>query len=783
MAEEFESIEQEFAMDNVAPQQEGAKSVSIGVVNPDAVVIQTDDGGAEVDFSDQSEEQQETGFFANLAEDLDEEILSDIASDLVNAYEDDRSSRQEWENTYTDGLDLLGIKLEERSQPFEGATGVTHPILSEAVIRFVSQSIMEIFPAGGPVRTQMYGRVNEEKTSQAKRVETYMNYVLTEEMPEYRNETEQLLFNLSLAGSAFRKVYYDPYLKRPSSVFVPADDFVVSYATTDLLNSPRHTHVMQKSDNFVRKLQLNGFYRDVELSAGSGDYDDIKTKYDELTGITEVSENDLRTILEVHTELDLEGYQEDAAEEEDTRIQLPYIVTIDKDTNTVLSIRRNYDENDPLKKPKQYFVHYKFQPGLGFYGFGLIHLIGSIAKSSTSILRQLIDAGTLANLPAGFKARGLRIKGDDSPISPGEFRDLDLPSGAIRDNIMPLPFKEPSATLAQLLGVLVDEGRRFASIADLQIGEGNQEAPVGTTLALIERSMKVMSAIHARLHASLKSELQLLANIIGSNTEQYPYDEEGEPKADFDGRVDVIPVSDPNATSFAQRIMQLQSAMQIAGSAPQLYDMRELHKRFLETAGVQEVEKVLPDKTEIPPYDPISENARMMAGGPNKVHSYQDHDAHISAHMSLLQDPSLGQNPNAKIIQQAISAHISEHMAHKYRNEAEKLMGTQLPPLDVMSGKGMPEEQEQKISNQAAQAAAQITGKAQQQALLEKQLPQQAELQLEQAKLQQDAQEAQLEAKTDIQKTKMRNDLEEKRLRQQKQIADDKLAVEIMKTK
>ena len=792
MAEEFESIEQEFAMDNVAPQQEGAKSVSIGVVNPDAVVIQTDDGGAEVDFSDQSEEQQETGFFANLAEDLDEDILSDIASDLVNAYEDDRSSRQEWENTYTDGLDLLGIKLEERSQPFEGATGVTHPILSEAVIRFVSQSIMEIFPAGGPVRTQMYGKVNEEKTSQAKRVETYMNYVLTEEMPEYRNETEQLLFNLSLAGSAFRKVYYDPYLKRPSSVFVPADDFVVSYATTDLLNSPRHTHVMQKSDNFVRKLQLNGFYRDVELSAGSGDYDDIKTKYDELTGITEVSENDLRTILEVHTELDLEGYQEDAAEEEDTRIQLPYIVTIDKDTNTVLSIRRNYDENDPLKKPKQYFVHYKFQPGLGFYGFGLIHLIGSIAKSSTSILRQLIDAGTLANLPAGFKARGLRIKGDDSPISPGEFRDLDLPSGAIRDNIMPLPFKEPSATLAQLLGVLVDEGRRFASIADLQIGEGNQEAPVGTTLALIERSMKVMSAIHARLHASLKRELQLLASIIGSNTEQYPYDEEGEPKADFDGRVDVIPVSDPNATSFAQRIMQLQSAMQIAGSAPQLYDMRELHKRFLETAGVQEVEKVLPDKTEIPPYDPVSENARMMAGGPNKVHSYQDHEAHISAHMSLLQDPSLGQNPNAKIIQQAISAHISEHMAHKYRNEAEKLMGTQLPPLDVMSGKGMPEEQEQQISNQAAQAAAQITGKAQQQAVLEQQLAaaqdpvvqqQQAELQLEQAKLQQDAQEAQLEAQTDIQKTKMRNDLEEKRLRQQKQIADDKLAVEIMKTK
>lgn len=792
MAEDYESIEQEFAMDNLAPK-ENTKSVSIGVVNPEAIIVETDDGGAEVDFSDQSEKQQgDGGFLANLAEDMDEDVLSSIASDLVGAYEDDRSSRQEWENTYTDGLDLLGVKLEERSQPFEGATGVTHPILSEAVIRFVSQSIMEIFPAGGPVRTQMYGKQSEEKSVQAKRVETYMNYVLTEEMVEYRNETEQLLFNLSLAGSAFRKVYFDPYLNRPSSVFVPADDFVVSYATTDLLNSPRHTHVMQKSDNFVKKMQLSGFYRDVELSEGSGDDDDIKTKYDELTGITEVSENDLRTILEIHAELDLEGYEDEGGDEEETRIQLPYIVTIDKDTDTVLSIRRNYSEDDPLKKPKQYFVHYKFQPGLGFYGFGLIHLIGSIAKSSTSILRQLIDAGTLANLPAGFKARGLRIKGDDSPISPGEFRDLDLPSGAIRDNIMPLPFKEPSATLAQLLGVLVDEGRRFASIADLQIGEGNQEAPVGTTLALIERSMKVMSAIHARLHASLKRELNLLANIIGSSTEQYPYDEEGDPKTDFDGRVDVIPVSDPNATSFAQRIMQLQSAMQIAGSAPQLYDMRELHKRFLETAGVKDVEQVLPDKTEIPAYDPISENARMMAGGPNKVYSYQDHDAHISAHMSLLQDPSLGQNPNAKMIQQAISAHISEHMAHKYRNEAEKLMGTQLPPLDVQDGKGTPEEQEQQIANQAAQAAAQITGKAQQQAVLEQQLAaaqdpvvqqQQAELQLEQAKLQQDAAEAQLEAQTDIQKTKMRNDLEEKRLKQQKEIADDKLAVEIIKSK
>ena len=762
--------------------------VKIGVVNPEAVMVETEDGGVEFDFT----ESESQVMSENLADMMDEDDLNDLASDLVGAYEDDRTSRQEWEDTYSDGLELLGIRNEIRTQPFDGASGVNHPILSEAVVRFVSQSIMEIFPASGPVKTKVVGEYTEEKAKQAQRVEDYMNYLLTDAMPEYRTETEQMLFQLALAGSAFRKVYFDPYLKRPASVFVPAEDFVVSYSTTDLVSSPRYTHVMQKTENFVRKMQINGFYRDFELSdTSTGDTGDVQTKYDELTGVTEVNETDLRTILEIHAELELKGFEDTDSEGNETGVALPYVVTIDRDSNSILSIRRNY-QNDELKTPTQFFVHYKFQPGLGYYGFGLIHLIGSIAKSSTSILRQLIDAGTLANLPAGFKARGLRIKGDDTPIAPGEFRDLDLPSGAIRDNIMPLPFKEPSQTLANLLGVLVQEGRRFASIADLQIGEGNQEAPVGTTLALIERSMKVMSAIHARLHSSLRRELSLLSDVISTGVTEYPYDTDGNISQDFDKKIDIIPVSDPNATSFAQRMMQQQAAMQIAGQAPQMYDMRELHKRFLETAGIQEIEKILPEKGDVPAYDPISENARMMSGGPVKVYSYQDHDAHISAHMSLMQNPQLMQNPNAKMIQPLISTHISEHMAHKYRNEAEQLMGSQLPPLDIKDGKGLPEEEEQRISTQAAQAAAQITGKAQQQAVLEKQMAaaqdpvvqqQQAELQLKQAELQQKAQEAQLEARTDIEKTKMRNQLEYDRLEQQKELAEDKLAIEIMKTK
>ena len=484
--------------------------LTVGVVNPEAVVIaDEDDGGVVIDFNPGGDEQQ-IEFDANLAEHMEDGDLSSLASDLMASYDEDRSSRSEWEDAYIDGLDLLGVKIEERTTPFDGATGVSHPILSEAVIRFVSQAMMEIFPQNGPVRTTVIGKNSEEKTEQARRVQDYMNYLLTEEIEEYRPSTEQLLFKTALAGSGFRKVYYDPNYDRPDSLFVPAEDFVISYDTTDLKSSSRYTHVMRKSDNFVRRMQLNGFYRDVDLGDASDEGSDIQTKYNELTGVTEVSETDVRTLLEMFVELDLEGFEHKGQDGEPTGLSLPYVVTIDQSSTKVLSIRRNYKEDDPLTRAHQHFVHYKFQPGLGFYGFGLIHLIGSIAKSSTSILRQLIDAGTLANLPAGFKARGLRIKGDDRPIEPGEFRDIDLPGGAIRDNILPLPFKEPSGTLAQLMGVLVDEGRRIASIADMNIGEGNQEAPVGTTIALIERSMKVMSAVHARLHNSLRREFKLL---------------------------------------------------------------------------------------------------------------------------------------------------------------------------------------------------------------------------------------------------------------------------------
>ena len=779
---------------NLKKSEATDQDLKIGILNPEAVTIEDDDGSVTIDF-DPNNQDAEASFDDNLAEYMEDDELNTLGSEIISMYEEDRNSRSDWEDAYINGLDLLGVKNEERSVPFDGATGVTHPILNEATIRFVSQAMMELFPSSGPVKASIIGKSSPERLAQAQRVQDYMNYLLTEEIEQYRPDTEQLLFQLALSGSAFRKVYYDPTHDRPESLFVPAEDFVVSYETTDLKNSSRFTHVMRKTDNFVRRMQLNGFYRDVDIGEPLGDSGEVQTKYSELTGVTEVTESDIRIILETHVELDLKGFEDRDESGEETGLQLPYIVTVDESSGKVLSVRRNYLQEDPLKIARQHFVHYKFQPGLGFYGFGLIHLIGSIAKSSTSILRQLIDAGTLANLPAGFKARGLRIKGDDKPIEPGEFRDIDLPSGAIRDNILPLPFKEPSSTLAQLMGVLVDEGRRIASIADMNIGEGNQEAPVGTTLALIERSMKVMSAVHARLHASFRIEFKLLSNIIKTTLPQYPYEVDGDSliaSEDFDDRVDIIPVSDPNATSFAQRMMQHQAALQTASQAPQLYDMKELHRRFLKTSGLEDVDSIIPDTSNIPPYDPVSENARMMSGGPVKVFPYQDHDAHLSAHSSLLQDPSMAQNPMGKQIGAAISAHISEHMAHKYRNEAEKLMGTQIPPLDIKEGKGLSEDQEQAIAAQAAQAAAQITGKAQQQAVLEQQLQaaqdpvvqqQQAELQVKQAKIKQEDDDSKRDAQVEIEKAKMRSDLESKRLKMQKDIADDKIKAQLLKNK
>ena len=761
--------------------------VEVEVVNPEAVSIETPDGGMIIDFG-KDEEEATADFDSNLAEFIEDDELDKLANELLSNFKSDQQSRDEWAKSYVKGLDLLGMKIEERQQPWAGSSGVFHPVLTESIVRFQAQAMGEIFPAQGPVRTKTVGKISREKTEQAKRVEDEMNYLLTEEMTEYRDETEQMLFKLPLAGSAFKKVYYDPLLERPCAMFVPAEDFVVSYGASDLMTCERYTHVMKKTQNEVLKLQNNGFYRDVDLPEPEPEYSDIQEKYDDLDGESATLEDDDRhTLLEMHTDIELpEPFQEEDG------IARPYVVTIEKSSRTILSIRRNFYEDDEKKKKRQFFVHYKYLPGLGFYGTGLIHLIGGLAKSATSILRQLIDAGTLANLPAGFKARGLRIKGDDRPIEPGEFRDIDLPGGAIRDNILPLPFKEPSPTLAQLMGVLVDEGRRIASIADMNIGEGNQEAPVGTTIALIERSMKVMSAVHARLHNSLRREFKLLSSIIKESMPEYPYEVGEDPliaRSDFDDRVDIIPVSDPNATSFAQRIMQQQAAMQTASQAPQLYDLRKLHRAFLSTVGIENISDIIPDPTEVPAFDPVSENARAMSGAPIKVFSYQDHDSHIAAHTSLMQDPSLQQNPMAKQIQAIISAHISEHMAHKYRNEAQELIGADLPELGNEEA-GLSEQEEMNISAQAAQAAAEITGKAQQQAVLEQQMQaakdpvvqmQQAELQIEQAKIQQKAAEAQQDAQVELQKANMRTQLERERLQQQREIAAAKIQADLVK--
>ena len=546
-------------------------------VEVEVETTETEDGGMIVDFDPSASEMTDASFDSNLVDFIDEDDLTSMGNELIGAYQSDKDSRSDWEETYVKGLDQLGLKIEERTTPWAGACGVFHPMLSEAVIKFQSQAISEIFPAAGPVRTKIVGTIDSAKEKQSQRVQDYLNYLLTHEMTEYRSETEKMLFSLPLAGSAFRKVYFDPTLNRPSGIFVPAEDVVVNYGASDLETCERATHVMKKSSNDIRKMQVNGFYRDIELPDATPSSSDITKKYNEMTGESESYDYDTRhTILEMQVDLDLKGFEDKDANGQDTGIALPYVVTIDNPSGIILSIRRNYYEDDPAKLRRMHFVHYQYLPGLGFYGFGLIHMIGGLAKSATSILRQLVDAGTLSNLPGGLKARGLRIKGDDSPIMPGEFRDVDVPGGAIRDNITFLPYKEPSGTLFQLLGNIVEEGKRFASISDMKVSDMNSQAPVGTTLALLERNMKVMSAVQARLHASMKREFEILVGVIKYFTNpSYPYQvEEGQQIAiqDFDARVDVLPVSDPNAATMAQRIMQYQAAMQLAQQAPQLYD-------------------------------------------------------------------------------------------------------------------------------------------------------------------------------------------------------------------
>jgi len=613
---------------------------------------------------------------ANLAEVMDDGELGDIASELREQYEDDKESRSEWEETYTKGLDLLGIQNQERSQPFQGASSVTHPLISESVTQFQAQAYKELLPAGGPVQTQIVGLKDSERESQAQRVKEFMNYQITEVMEEFDPDTDQMLFYLPLCGSTFKKVYFDDLKGRAVSKFIPAEDLVVSYSASDLATANRVTHVLQMTENAVRKMQIMGIYRDVELTAGSEEEDPsrVDSKIDEIEGVERGYSNDLLTILEMHVEMDIEGFEDVDANGEPTGVKLPYIVTMDYGSSEVLSIRRNYAQDDVLKRKLQYFVHYKFLPGLGFYGFGLIHMIGGLGRAATSILRQLIDAGTLANLPSGFKARGIRIRNDDEPLSPGEFRDIDAPGGDIRNSIIPLPFKEPSATLAQLLGSLIDGGRRFVSIADQQVSNMSQEMPVGTTVAMLERGMKVMSAIHKRLHYAQKTEFRLLGKIFAESLPpEYPYEVPGVDRnikaSDFDGRVDIIPVSDPNIFSMAQRVTLAQTELQLAQSNPEMHNLYEAYKRMYAALEVQNIEEILPPPQEPQPTDPSIENARGLGGQLLQAFPGQDHDAHITVHLGFMQLPIVQASPQVLGV---FVSHLMEHIALKARDQVEQ---------------------------------------------------------------------------------------------------------------
>ena len=608
---------------------------------------------------------------ANLAEILDESTLGEISSELREMYEEDMDSRQDWEQSYTKGLDLLGIKYEERTQPFDGATGVTHPLIAESVTQFQAQAYKELLPAGGPVKTQVLGSKTMEKEAQASRVKNFMNYQVTEIMEEFDPDTDQMLFYLPLSGSTFKKVYFDPTKNRAVSAFVPSEDLVVPYSATDLNTAPRVTHVLRMDENQVRKMQVAGIYRDVEVSTSNDSDDPVREKVDQIEGVSKGYSDDVHTILEMHVEMDLEGFEDMGPSGEPTGIKLPYIVTLDHGSGEILSVTRNYDQQDPLKRKRQYFVHYKFLPGLGFYGFGLIHMIGGLGRAATSILRQLIDSGTLANLPSGFKARGIRIRNDDEPLSPGEFRDIDAPGGDIRNSIIPLPFKEPSGTLAQLLASLIEGGRRFVSIADQQLGDGAKsgDMPVGTTVALLERGMKVMSAIHKRLHYAQKTEFRLLARIFAENLpSSYPYEVAGAPSEiksqDFDGRVDVIPVSDPNIFSMAQRVTLAQTQLQLAQSNPQIHNLHEAYKRMYQALEVQNIDEILPAKKEPQPTSPSIENAKGMQGELLTAFQQQDHDAHIMTHIAFMKLPLVSTSPNIYAI---FMGHLQDHISMKAR--------------------------------------------------------------------------------------------------------------------
>jgi len=692
--------------------------IEIEVVNPEEMRIGVD--GMVIEFEEEDRAARAEDFDANLADFMSENELGSLASELLGNYDQDLASRKDWLDTYVKGLKILGIRYEERTEPWPGACGVFHPLLMESAVKFQSETIMETFPAMGPVKTKIIGRETPQKKDSAIRVADDMNFELTEVMKEYRPEHERLLLSLALSGNSFKKVYYDPSLGRQTAVYIPAEDIIVPYGAANLETAERVTHRMRKTKNEVKKLQYAGFYRDVDLGDPVRTMDEVEKQKAEDQGFS-ASMDDRFQLLEMHVNIDLPEYPDVDEDNNETGIALPYVVTIEKGTGTILAIRRNWKEDDKLKEKRQHFVHYGYIPGFGFYYFGLIHLIGGHSKAATSLLRQLIDAGTLSNLPGGLKSRGLRIKGDDTPIAPGEFRDVDIPSGAIRDNILPLPYKEPSQTLAALMDRVVEEGRRFAAVSDLKVSDMSSQAPVGTTLAILERVLKVMSAVQARIHYAMKQEFKLLAGIIRDYTpEDYSYEPEvggrRAKKSDYDN-VDVIPVSDPNAATMSQKVVQYQAVLQLSQSAPQIYDLPYLHRQMIETLGVRNANKIIPGQDDLKPIDPISENMGFLTGKPTKAFMYQDHDAHLQTHLSFLQDPMIqqmiGQNPQVQMITGAVMAHIMEHTAFKYRREIEKQLGAALPPPPDTDDDTtfLPPQVEVQLSQLAAAAAAQLLQK------------------------------------------------------------------------
>ena len=779
-------------LEELAAMNASSPQIEIEIEDPEAVRIGM--GGMEIEIDPDAEDEDE--FNDNLAEYLGENVLQSVAEDLISDYDEDVASRKDWMQTYVDGLELLGMKIEERTEPWEGACGVFHPMLSEALVKFQSETMMATFPAAGPVKTQIIGKETPAKKESAIRVQDDMNYQLTDVMKEYRPEHERMLWGLGLSGNAFKKVYFDPGLDRQASFFVPAEDLVVPYGASNLESSPRVTHVMRKTENELRKLQVAGFYRDIDLGTPDNVLDEVEKKIAEKMGFRATSDDRFK-LLEMNVDLDLKGYEHKDKEGKETGIALPYVVTLEKGTSKVLAIRRNWEPDDKTHAKRQHFVHYGYVPGFGFYCFGLIHLIGAFAKSGTSLIRQLVDAGTLSNLPGGFKTRGMRVKGDDTPIAPGEWRDADVASGTLKDNLLPLPYKEPSQTLMALLGQIVEEGRRFANTADLTLSDMSAQAPVGTTLAILERTLKNMSAIQARVHYSMKQELGLLKNIIAEYTpEDYDYQpSEGSRKAkksDYDD-VNVIPVSDPNASTMAQKIVQYQAVLQLAQGAPQLYNLPLLHRQMLEVLGIKEASKLVPMDDDQKPTDPVSENQNVLKGKPVKAFLTQDHQAHIVVHMAAMRDPKimalLEQNPMAQAMQSAMMAHINEHLGFEYRKQIEQQLGMALPPQTDESGEevSMDPEVEARLSPMLAQAAQQLLQKNVQEAQ-QAQAKQQAQdpiIQMQMQELQLKAEENKRKAAKDQADNAIKAaqlQVERDRIRSQADTDDKRIKVDAVKT-